>query len=345
MSARSFFFVLLVVTAVASSLVLAVGVAPLTAYATFFTGTSGSGYAIGQVFFRLTPLVLCGLAVSVPLRAGLFNIGAESQVIVGAFACAVCGAQLPAATPAMIAIPICLVAAAAGGAAVGFALAFLRTRFGIHEVIGGLLGNLVIRAVMVGVGAHFYLRESVHTAPVIEAARLPRGVVVWQGFAGSAVNAALLLALLLLVLVPLWEHYSRRGFLLRALGENPDAVRAAGESVPRLEWLAMTAGGALGGLASVSFVLGYKYFYEEGFSGGVGFLGLAVAMIGRGKALGRSVGLYGAALLLALLQQGGFAMNAIVPKEISDVLSAVLLAGAALAIAASQKKSPRGPAW
>lgn len=327
----------LVVMAIASALMLAVGVAPLDGYALLLGGTFGSAYAWGQVLFRLTPLVLTGLAVAVPLRAGLFNIGAESQVIVGAFLCAVVGAALPAATPAPIALGLCLLAAAAGGAGVGALLGVLRVRFGIHEVIGGLLGNLITRATMVGLGAHFFLRESVHTAPVIAAARLPRLSIVAPALTGSAANFALLLAALLLTVVPLWQERSRLGFLLRALRENPDTVRAAGHAVGALQLFALTAGGALGGLASVSFVLGYKYFYEDGFSGGVGFLGLAVAILGRGRAWG----ILGAALLFGLLQQGGFAMNAEVPKEIADILSAVLLAGAAVATAAAaaHKKS------
>lgn len=343
MSGRGLALVLLVVLALASALMLAVGAAPLSGYAALWNGTFGSAYAVGQVLFRLTPLVLAGLAVAVPLRAGLFNIGAESQIIVGAFACAIVGAALPEATPSSVAVTVCLLAAAGGGALVGVVLATLRVRFGIHEVIGGLLGNLVTRALMVGLGAHFFLRESVHTQPVIEAAWLPRAARVFPVLSGSAVNLALLLALLLLGLVPLWQHRTRHGFLLRALGENEEAVRAAGHSVSRLRLLAMALGGALGGLASVNFVLGYKHFYEDGFSGGVGFLGLAVAMLGRGRPLGLLL----AALLLSLLQQGGFGMNAIVPKELVDILSAVLLGGAAIAIAAAQKKSAaaREPQW
>lgn len=343
MSARSLGLVLLTTLAIASLLMLAIGVAPLVGYAALLGGTFGSAYALGQVLFRLTPLVLTGLAVAVPLRAGLFNIGAESQVIVGAFACAVVGAALPAGTPALVAVPLCLLAAALAGATVGVLLAIGRERFAIHEVISGLLGTLATRATMVGIGAHFFLRESVHTAPIIAAARLPRLGVFIPSLAGSALNLGVVLAGLLLVLVPLWHERTATGFLLRALGENEDAVRASGHSPARLRILAMAIGGALGGLASTSFVLGYKYFYEDGFSGGIGFLGLAVAILGRG----RPAGILLSALLLALLQQGGFAMNAIVPKELVDILAAVLLGGAAVAIAAAQKKSTgaKGPTW
>lgn len=315
-------------------LMLAVGAAPIESFAAFLHGTFGSPYAFGQVLFRTTPLLLTGLAVMIPLQAGLFNIGAEGQVIVGAFAAAWCGAALPVATPSAVAIPLCLGAAALGGASVGGVIALFRVVFDVHEVISGLLCNLIVRAVMVGIGTHFFLRESVHTAPIIPAAHLPRLSAIAGQFAGSAANVAFFFALTLTLIVPWWSRRSRLGFLLRAVGENSAATQAAGHPVARLRAFALVAGGALAGLASSSFVLGYKYYYEDGFSGGVGFVGLAVAILGRGRARG----IFYAALLFGVLGQGGLAVNSLVPREVVDIVQAVLLAGAAVALAQGQKR-------
>jgi simple sugar transport system permease protein len=120
---------------------------------------------------------------------------------------------------------------------------------------------------------------------------------------------------------------TRAGFELRATGLQPLAAEYAGVNVGRVWWRAMALSGALAGLGGLNYVLGYKHYYEEGFAGGAGFLGIAVAIVGRSHPVGVAL----AALLFATMSQGGLAVNAIVPKQIVDVLQAVVI----IAVAAS----------
>ena len=106
-----------------------------------------------------------------------------------------------------------------------------------------------------------------------------------------------------------------------APSENPDAAAAAGLHVGRLRTLALALSGGLAGLGGANFVLGYKHYYEDGFSAGLGYLGIAVAVLGQG----RSLGVVGAAILFGTLSQGGLAVNAQVPRELIDVLSALVI--------------------
>jgi simple sugar transport system permease protein len=114
---------------------------------------------------------------------------------------------------------------------------------------------------------------------------------------------------------------TRTGFELRAVGESPTAAETAGIPVGRRVVLAMALAGGVAGLTGAGFVLGYKHYYEDGFSGGIGYMGIAVAVLGRAHPLG----VLAAALLFGTLSQGALAVNALVPKELVDVLQAVII--------------------
>ena len=110
-------------------------------------------------------------------------------------------------------------------------------------------------------------------------------------------------------------------FVLRAVGQSPAAAETAGLHVGRATVLALALSGGIAGLVGANFVLGYKHYYEDGFSGGIGYMGIAVAVLGRMHPLG----VVAAALLFGTLSQGALAVNALVPKEIVDVLQAVII--------------------
>jgi simple sugar transport system permease protein len=311
----------LVAMAVASVLTRLYGQSPLAVYRLLFAGTWGSSYGLGQVLFKTTPLLFTGLAVAVALRAGLFNVGAEGQLITGALCTALCGAGLPAGTPGWVALPLALLAGFGGGAALGALPGLLKWWAGAHEVIVTILLNFIVRAILIGLGARLFVKESVHTAPVLAAARLSRLSRWLPPLHGSAVNTALLLGLLMVVGFAVLLGRSRLGFALRTVGLNPDAAQAAGLHLGRVRTLAMVLSGGIAGLGGANFVLGYKYYYEDGFSSGIGYLGIAVAVLGQSRPLG----VLAAALLFGTLSQGGLAVNALVPRELMDVLSAVMI--------------------
>ena len=320
--------------AVASALILACHQAPLSVYRLLLAGTWQSGYGIGQVLFKATPLIFTGLAVAVPLRAGLFNIGAEGQAAAGALAVALVGAALPPTTPAPLAVLCCLAAGFAGGALVGAVPGVLRATRGAHEVITTIMLNFVVLALLELLGKRLYLRETMHTSPVIAAAELPRAAALLPSLSGSALSAALAVALLAAAAVWLLLSRSAFGFRLGALGQSPAAAAAFGAPVARDTALALVVGGGLAGLCGVNFVLGYKHYYEEGCAGGVGFVGIAVALLGRGH----PAGIVAAAVLLGTLAQGGLAVNAVVPKEVVDVFQAALVVVVAAAVGATLRR-------
>jgi simple sugar transport system permease protein len=318
---------------VASALVLAAGQSPARFYALIASKTWGDAYGTGQVLFKATPLIFTGLAVAVAFRAGLFNVGAEGQLAVGSLAMAAAGAALPPGTPAPLAVGACLLAGAAAGAALGAVPGVLRARFGASEVLVTILLNFVVGALVLGAGRRWlFVGETVHTAPVIAAARLPA-----LGLGGSAASLGFVAAVLAAGACAWLLARSRLGYELGALGASPPAAAAAGVAVPTAIVVALSLSGALAGLVGAGTVLGYKGYFEEGLGSGAGFMGIAVALLGRGRPLL----IVPAALLFATLAHGGLAANALVPKEIVEVIEAVIILAAA-ATSAELVREARG---
>lgn len=305
------------------------GASPRAMAGLVFEGTWGTGYGAGQVLFKATPLLFTGIAVDLALRAGLFNIGAEGQLAVGSLAAGAVGAHLPVGTPAVIALPLVLVAAMATGAVWALVPALLKGRFGAHEVISTIMMNRIADSTVglaLGAGG-LALVGTVRTAEVAPGAHMPRLEVWFSALRGSAASFALPCAVGATFLVVASYRRTRFGREIGLIGQNARAMEA--ERVPvraRVEQ-AMVVSGAIAGAASLGTVLGYKGYFEEGLGAGAGFGGLAVALLGRGSA----VGLVFAALLFGTLQQGGLAVNAFVPKELMDVLTGVVVIAVALA--------------
>jgi ABC-type uncharacterized transport system permease subunit len=321
--------VALVVALVAGDLlIMAYGQAPGVVWRTLLEGTWGNSYGFGQVLYKATTLTCTGLAVAVGLRAGLFNIGAEGQLAAGGFGAAVVGLLLPAGTPWVIAVLLCVLAAAAAGGVVGSVPGVLRARFGAHEVIVTIMLNFVVLALLnYLVSAKLHVPETLHT-PEIHAGAVPRLSDAFAAFHGSAANWTIVIVLLAAALVYGFLFRTRAGYELRAVGLQSDAAEYAGIRAGRVWFNALTTSGALAGLGGINFVLGYKHYYEDGFTGGAGFLGIAVALIGRNN----PVGVVLAALFFATLSQGGLAINAMVPKQIVEVLQGIVILAVATAV-------------
>ena len=321
------FVALLVAAVVGDILILSFGQNPGSVYRILIDGTWGNAYGFGQVLYKATTLTFTGLAVAVGLRAGLFNIGAESQLAAGGFLAALAGLVLPMGLPALATLPIYLVAAAAGGAIVGAIPGALKARFGAHEVITTIMLNFIVLALLNYLtAAHLKVEGTLHTAE-IHAGALPRLSSMIAPFHGSAANVVLLLAFVTAAAVWWFLFRTRRGFELRATGLQPAAAEYGGVNVGGVWWRTMALSGALAGIGGLNYVLGYKHYYEESFASGAGFLGIAVAIVGRNNPIGVVL----AAFVFATMSQGGLAVNAVVPKQIVDVLQAVVI----IAVAAS----------
>jgi ABC-type uncharacterized transport system permease subunit len=307
----------LAAVALATLIAIALDVSPRALVETL-AGRFGP-YAWGQVLFRATFLTFTGLAVALAFQAGLFNIGAEGQAVAGSLACALVGAAL-APLPGAILLPLSIGAAFAGGAVWGLVPGWLKARFGTHEVIQTIMLNFIALA-----GSNFLmtrylaLPETVRTREV--GAVLPRLDVLLPALRGSAVNASLGFALAAVLLAHAFLHHTAAGFKLRAVGRGLVQARTAGIEPGRRIVTAFVLAGGAAGLVGTNFVLGYKHYYEDGFTGGIGFLGIAVALVARNEPLA----VFPAALLFGFLSEAGLIVNTLLPREMVDVLTGAIL--------------------
>ena len=318
---------LLIALVAGDLLILSVGQSPASVFALMLQGTWGNAYGFGQVLYKTTTLICTGLCVSVGLRAGLFNIGGEGQLAAGGFAAALVGLALPATTPSLIAVALCVLAATAAGGVAGWVPGVLRARFGAHEVITTIMLNFItLAALNWAISTRLRVPETLHTRDV-HAGALARLSELVPAFHGSAANVSLLIALAAAALTGWYLFRTRGGYDLRAVGLQPEAAEYGGVRVGSVWIRALTMSGALAGLGGINFVLGYKHYYEDGFATGYGFLGIAVALVGRNHPWGVVL----ASLFFATLSQGGLAINAVVPRQMVDVLQGVVI----IAVAAS----------
>jgi simple sugar transport system permease protein len=322
------FVALLIALICGDLLIMSYGQSPAVVYRLLLEGTWGNAYGFGQVLYKATTLTFTGLAVSLGIRAGLFNVGAESQLAAGGFLAGLVGLSLSPSMPLIFAVPICMIAAMAGGAIVGAIPGWLKVKFGAHEVIVTIMLNFVVLALLnYIVAARIHVPETLHT-PEIRNGALPRLEQFIPAFHGSAANLTIIIALVAAALTWAYLFRSRRGYELCAVGLQPEAAEYGGVNVGGAWMRAMVISGAIAGLGGVNYVLGYKHYYEEGFAGGSGFLGIAVALVGRNNPIGVVL----AALFFATLSQGGLAIHAFVPKQMVEVLQGVVILAVAMSV-------------
>jgi simple sugar transport system permease protein len=297
------------------------------------SGAFGSWYAFGSgTLVRATPLILTGLSVAIAFRAGVFNIGAEGQFLIGAAtgtAVALAGAPLPA----FVLIPAALVAGSLGGALWAGIAAQLRVRFHVLEVISTIMLNFVA-VNLVSYLVRGPLQEPTHVYPqtstIATAAQLPRfgaETRLHLGFLIAVVSCG----------VAWWiMRATAAGFRLRATGANPDAARVAGRiDVNRVTTRAFLASGALSGLAGAIEVCGVTYALYENISPGYGYTAIAVALLARLNA----GGVIATGIVFGALESGAAAMQR--DAGVPSVAVAMVEAGIILAMVAFERARKR----
>ena len=282
---------------------------------------------IGYTLFYATPLIFTGLAVAVAFRCGLLNIGAEGQLYIGAFAAAWIGIKLAGAS-GWILLPLCCLAAILAGAFWGAIPGVLKARFGSHEVINTIMLNFIAVALVSYFTQYHYkvpgdpIMETSTIGPGAHIARLGRFI---PGLPERIpLNLAFILALICCVLVYVLLWKTKWGYEIRATGTNPSAAEYGGISIRKQIILAMAISGSLAGMVGINEVLGYRYRYYDGFSANYGFVGIAVALLGRNH----PVGVFLAAILFAILLRGGIFVDAYtvhVSKDIVDMLQGIVI--------------------
>jgi len=284
--------------------------------------TIGSTYGTGQVIFRMTTLVLMGLAVAIPFKVRLFNIGAEGQLLMGAFAAAMTGALLPDTPSPPLAIALCILPAMAAGALWALLAGVLKVQFGVNEVIGTIMLNFIAQGITGYLLTwHFALPSTVHTEPIAPSAAIPSIESVTGWFANSPANLTALISIAAALLFHAIIFKTRFGYEMRAAGLQPDAARYGGINARMHTLTAMAAGGAIAGLGAANIVLGYKHYFESGMTGGTGFTGIAVALLAGAHPLWIIL----SALFFGFLEYGGLAVNAWVPKDIFMIIEAMTI--------------------
>lgn len=296
--------------AIGGLIMLATGVSPRSIGASFvalFNGSMGSVYAVSETLTAAAPLTLAGLGLALGFRAGLFNIGAEGQILTGGMAAVAVGYSF-AGLPAFIHLPLALIAGAIAGAAWASIAGWLRATTGAHEVITTIMLNLTAFRLV-----DYLLRNPPIQRPgrsdpisrsVLESAELPR-LLTWLD-PNLRVHAGIILAILAVFFVYWLLFRTTIGFEFRAAGLNPDAARYAGMRSSLIIVAVMALAGALAGLAGANQVLGVLGRASPNFSGGIGFDAIALALLGRSH----PVGVLLAGLLFGALEAGGRQMQA-----------------------------------
>jgi len=282
----------------------------------------GSSYDFGMTLFYTTPLIFAGLSVAVAFQAGMFNIGAEGQLTLGALAAGMVGALWPGLrwpVAPLLAATAALLAGTCWGAIPGW----LRAKRGSHEVINTIMLNFIAAGIASYVTL-YWLKNPATQNP--ETRPIGTGYFIHQfGFFGGApVSTALPLAIAVAILVWILLWRTVVGFEMRAVGQNESAARAAGIDAGKIRILAMCLAGGLAGLVGVGEVLGNAGKFRLGFSPEYGFIGIAVALLGRN----RPAGVVAAALLFGALHKGAADLDLEtehVTREVSLILQALII--------------------
>ena len=288
------------------------------AYSALFSGSLGSAAAISESLVAATPYIFAGLAVAVGFRGGLFNIGGEGQLLVGAGAAVIIGYSFQ--LPWFIHLPLAVLGGMAGGALYGAIPGYLKAKTGAHEVINTIMMNYIAFRFFDWAFTGPLRRpggDAPVTAGIFPTAYLP------QLFTGYRFHWGFFLALLTAFVIWWLLFKTTLGFEIRTVGANPNAARYGGIKITRIIVLTMAISGGLAGLAGTNEVLGLNHFLAAGFSSGYGFDAIALALLGKSHPLGVVL----AALLFGTLRNGATRMQSIasIPIDIISIVQALVI--------------------
>jgi ABC-type uncharacterized transport system permease subunit len=310
-------FTILAALVVSGFALLALGVSPVEAYEIMFLQTLTTQFGLTETVAKGVPLIFAGLAVYLPLKANLWNIGAEGQLFMGAVVGTWIG--LNVSLPIFAQLPLMLLGAGIAGALWVAIPAWLRAKWGINEIITTLLftfvaadlKNYVVRGPMQAPGANFP-----QTAQLPIAARLPKLPVV-------GLPSGVLIAILFVALTYLLVNHTRLGFEINFIGANDAAAEQAGMSKYKIYLFVLMTGGFFAGLAGIAEISGAQSRLRAFFAPGYGFTAIPIALLGRNGAFQVML----AALFFAVIFVGGSSIETLlsVPSAIVDIIQALII--------------------
>ena len=293
---------------------------PIAGYAALWNGIFGSSYSVGETIRQISPYILAGLAVAFAFRTGLFNIGVEGQLMVGWFAAAYVGMAFE--LPKVIHLPLALLAAAAAGALWGLIPGILKARLHVHEVIVTIMMNYIalhtVNALIKTISDGGYKTEKIHATASLRSDFLSNLTDY------STLHYGILVALAMVVVMWFLLEKTKMGYELKSVGFNEHASQYAGMNVKKNIVLAMVISGAFAGLGGAMEALGtFGNVVSRSAFTGIGFDGIAVALLGANTPLGV---IFGASLFGSLKYGAGNMPNeAGVPIEIVSIVIALII--------------------
>ncbi|MFW6180398.1 MAG: ABC transporter permease [Spirochaetota bacterium] len=312
-------------------IVVAVGENPVNAFGAIIRMSMGTAGRLATVFSLSIPLFLSGLAVAVAFQAGVFNIGAEGQYFVGGLVGALAGIYLR--LPPVLHIPAVVICSMIGGALWALVPAVLKTTRGVHEVITTImfnnialaLVNYLVNSPLSGVkGTSLEAQtESIQATALFGKLNHWFRALGWQVPDHVYLDYSLVVALVMGAAVWLFMFKMRYGFEVRAVGTSADVSAYAGIRVNRVQLTTFLMSGALAGLVGLQEIFAIRGFYTYEIASGLGFDGIAIALIGRNS----PIGVVFAAVLFAFLRQSGYGLQlyTAVPNSVIYVITGLMI--------------------
>lgn len=293
---------------VAAGVIYLLGESPVESLGILLNSAVFNPEGLGYTLFYAATFIFTGLSVSIAMQAGLFNIGSEGQMYIGGLGLTLVVLTLDASLPGWALIPLAMLGSAAFGAAWAFLPGYLQAKRGSHVVVTTIMFNFIAASLMNYLIVSFLIpagEQNTASRVFAASAWLPKLNGILPVLGETPLNISFILALLALVIYGIAVWRTTWGYQLRATGLNQHAAHYAGISISKTIIVTMMISGALAGLAAVNSVMGSTHYLNLNFPAGAGFIGIAIALMGRQH----PVGILLSAILFGALIQGGFDLS------------------------------------
>lgn len=293
---------------VAAGVIYLLGESPLESLGILLNAAVFNPEGLGYTLFYAATFIFTGLSVSIAMQAGLFNIGSEGQMYLGGLGLTLVLLAFDASLPAWLLIPLAIAGSAIFGAAWAFLPGYLQAKRGSHVVVTTIMFNFIAASLMNYIIVSFLIpagEQNTASRVFADSAWLPKLNGILPILGETPLNISFIMALLALLIYGVAVWRTTWGYQLRATGLNQHAAHYAGISISKTIIIAMMISGALAGLASVNSVMGSTHYLGLNFPAGAGFIGIAVALMGRQH----PIGILLSSILFGALIQGGFDLS------------------------------------